>query len=74
MKIISVRPSKRFRYHWEADDGEGTQPTFAGKRDALDYARSRFGGITGEIHIYSQDGSSVEEKIIVETGSSNSTS
>ena len=63
MKIIEIRPSKKFRYHWEANEGEGVQPTFAGKKDAVDYATGRFGGSAGEIHIYSQDGSTVEEKI-----------
>lgn len=66
MKIIEIRPSKRFRYHWEAYEGEGVQPTFAGKQDALDYARGRFGGGGGDIHVYSQDGSTVEGKIIVD--------
>jgi len=65
MKIIEIRPSKKFRYHWEANEGEGVQPTFAGKKDAVDYATGRFGGCAGEIHVYSQDGSTVEEKISV---------
>ena len=66
MKIIEIRPSKRFRYHWETYEGDGVQPTFAGKKDAIDYAMGRFGGCAGEIHVYSQDRSAVEEKIIVD--------
>ncbi len=57
MKIIEVRPSRRFRYLWEADEGDGAQPTFAGKQDALAYATGRFCGGGGEIHIFSEDGS-----------------
>ena len=49
MKIIEIRPSKRFRYHWEAYEGEG-----------------RFGGCAGEIHVYSQEGSALEDKIIID--------
>jgi hypothetical protein len=66
MKVIEIRPSKRFRYHWEAYEGDGVQPTFAGKRDAVDYATARLGGGGGEIHVYSEDGSAVEDKIIVD--------
>ena len=66
MKIIEIRPSKRFRYHWEAYEGEGVHPTFAGKKDAMDYAMGRFGGCAGEIHVYSQEGSALEDKIIID--------
>ncbi len=66
MKIIEIRPSKRFRYHWEACEGEGVQPTFAGKQDALDYAMGRFDGGAGEVHVYSEGGSTVEETIVVD--------
>jgi len=66
MKIIEIRPSRRFRYHWEACESEGVQPTFAGKQDALDYAMGRFRGAAGEIHVYSEDSSTVAETMIVD--------
>ena len=69
MKIIQIRPSKRFRYHWESFESEGVQPTFAAKRDALDYAHSRFGGASGEIHVSDETGENVVEKIAMNGGS-----
>jgi hypothetical protein len=65
VKIIHIRPSKRFRYHWESFESEGVEPTFAGKRDALDYAQTRFRGAAGEIHVYDDAGENVVEKIHV---------
>jgi hypothetical protein len=66
MKVIEIRPSERFRHHWEACGGDGVQPTFAGKLDAVDYATGRLGAGGGEIQVYSQDGSAVEDKVIVD--------
>jgi hypothetical protein len=66
MKIIEIRPSKRFRYHWEAYEGEGVQPTFAGKQDALDYAAGRFGGGAGEVHVFSDDTLTIERSIAID--------
>jgi len=37
-----------------------------GKRDAIDYARGRFGGSRGEIHVYCDDGSTIERSIVID--------
>ena len=37
--------------------------TFAGKQDAPDYAKTRFGGSAGEIHVYDDAGENIVEKI-----------
>ena len=66
MRIIEIRPSKRFRYHWETYEGDGVHPTFAGRQDALDYAKGRFGGGNGEIHVYDDAGENVIEKIPID--------
>jgi len=68
MKIIQIRPSKRFRYHWESFESDGIQPTFASKGNALDYAKTRFGGAAGEIHVYDGAGDNVTEKIRMDSG------
>ena len=68
VKIIQIKPSKRFRYHWESFESEGVQPTFASKGNALDYAKTRFGGALGEIHVYNETGETVIEKFIMDSG------
>ena len=67
VKIIQIKPSKRFRYHWESFESEGVQPTFASRDNALDYAKTRFGGAAGEIHVYDETGETVIEKLIMDS-------
>ena len=58
MKIIEVRPSKKFKSAWVAFEAPGVEPAFAApdaKRKAIDYACGRFGGSAGEVHIYGDD-------------------
>ena len=69
MKIIEVRPSKRFRGHWEAFEAPGVAPTYRDKQNAIDYAKVRFGGGDGEIHVYDEAGKNIVEKIPVDGGS-----
>jgi len=47
MKIIEVRPSKKFKGAWESVEAPGVEPAFAqpdAKAKALSYTRHRFGG------------------------------
>jgi len=69
MKIIEVRPSKRFGGAWVAFEAPGVEPTFPGpngKQDAISYASQRFGGSTGELHVYDDAGTAVVEKIPID--------
>jgi hypothetical protein len=50
MKIIQIRPTKKFGGAWCAFEAPGVSPT--GKQQALDYARNcRFGVTSGEIRV-----------------------
>jgi hypothetical protein len=58
MTIIEVRPCKKFKGAWVAFEAPGVEPAFArpdAKRKAIDYARDRFGGRTGEVHVFDDD-------------------
>jgi hypothetical protein len=66
MRIIEIRPSKKFRNHWEAFESEGVQPAFPTKQHAIDYASNRFGGSRGEIHVYDDAGENMVEKIAID--------
>ena len=72
MRIIEVRPSKRFGGSWTASEGPGVEPAFPGpngKSEAISYARGRFGGSpNGEIHVYDEAGNTIIETISLETG------
>ena len=71
MKIIEVRPSKKFKGAWEASECSGVQPPFAqpdAKAKALSYTRQRFGGSAGEIHVYDETGENIVEKISIDGG------
>jgi len=71
MRIVEIRPSKRLR-GWSALEAPGVAPAFPGlngKQYAIDYARGRFGGSRGEIHVYDDAGHSVIEKIAIDGGS-----
>ena len=69
MKIIQIRPSKRFCGAWVSFEAPGVEPAFSGrsaKSDAIDYACERFGDRTGEAHIYDDAGTSIPEKIPID--------
>jgi hypothetical protein len=73
MRIINIRPSKKFRGAWAAVEATGVEPAFATstpKADAISYACGRFGGSCGEIHVYDDVRENIVEKIAMETGSS----
>jgi hypothetical protein len=36
------------------------------KRKAIDYSCQRFGGSAGEVHVYGDDGASIERKIAID--------
>jgi hypothetical protein len=71
MRIIEIRRSKKFKGAWVAFEAASVQPTFrtgASKIDAIDYARGRFGGSSGEIHVYDEAGENIAEKIPIDGG------
>ena len=69
MTTIEVRPSRKFKGAWVGFEAPGVEPAFPGpngKQDAIDYALCRFGGSRGEIHVYGDDASTVERKILID--------
>jgi hypothetical protein len=69
MTIIEVRPSHKFKGAWVAFEAPGVEPAFAApeaKQKAIDYACGRFGGCTGEVHVYDESGEIVERKIAID--------
>jgi hypothetical protein len=69
MKIIAIKPSNKFGGAWCAEEASEVAPCFtgpSGKQQAIDYARNcRFGGSSGEIHIYDDTGEMIFEIISV---------
>ena len=71
MKIIEVRPSKKFKGAWEAFESPGVEPAFAqpnAKENALSYTRRRFVGSAGKIHLFDETGENIVEKILIDGG------
>jgi len=68
MKIIEVRPCKRFRRHWSAVEAPGVEPSYPELEHAISYATSRFGGGFGEIHVYDDAGENVVATIPIDDG------
>ena len=69
MKVIDVRPSRKFRGAWVAFKAPGVEPAFAtpdAKRKAIDYACERFGGHAGEVHVYGADAATIERSIVID--------
>jgi len=69
MTTIEIKPSKRPR-GWCAFETPSVEPAFPdpnGKQNAIDYARGRFGGSRGEIHVYCDDGSTVERSTVIDS-------
>jgi len=69
MRPVEIRPTKKFGGGWIAYEGPGVEPVFAGpngKRDAIDYAKGRFGGGSGEIRVYDDAGKNVVETTQIE--------
>ena len=69
MNVIEVRPSKKFKGALVAFEAPGVEPAFAApdaKRQAIDYARQRCGGRAGEVHVYGEDASTIERRIIID--------
>jgi hypothetical protein len=56
MKVIEIKPTKKFGGAWCAEEAPGVAPCFpeaTGKQYAVDYPRnSRFGGASGEIRLF----------------------
>jgi hypothetical protein len=48
-KVSDQLRARRFEKYWEAFEGKEVQPAFHSKKDAIEYARLRFGGGNGEI-------------------------
>ena len=71
MKPIKIVPSKKLN-GWSAFEALGVSPTFPGpngKQNAIDYARGRFGGSRGEIHVCDDRGETIIQRIAVDGGS-----
>ena len=69
MKIIEVRPSKKFKGAWVAFEAPGVEPAFAApnaKQKAIDYACQRFGGGAGEVHVYADDSATIDHRIAID--------
>ena len=69
MRTIEIRPTKKFNGSWVAFEAPGVEPAFPGpngKQNAIDYARGRFGGSRGEIHVYGDDASTIERRIVID--------
>ena len=70
MKIIEIKPTKKFGGSRSAEEAPGVSPCYpgpTGKQSAIDYARNcRFGGSSGEIHVYNETGENVVEVIPVQ--------
>ncbi len=69
MKVIEVRPSKKFKGAWVSFEAPGVEPAFAApeaKRKAVDYACQRFGGDAGEVHVYGDDDATIERSIVID--------
>jgi len=52
MRIIKIIPNDRRKGSWRAFEAKGVEPSFRSQAHAIDYARGRFGGTKGEIHVY----------------------
>ena len=73
MRIIEIRPSRKFPGAWAAAEAPGAEPGFATgtpKADAISYALGRFGGALGEIHVYDETGAAIADKVVIEAGGS----
>ena len=68
MKIIEIRPCTRFRNHWSAVEAPGVEPSYAEQEHAISYAMGRFGGSSGEIHVYDDAGENVVATIPIDGG------
>jgi multidrug efflux pump subunit AcrA (membrane-fusion protein) len=67
MKIIAVGPCKKFKGAWVAFEAPGVEPAFAdGKRKATGSACQRFGGGSGEVHVYGDDAATIERRIVID--------
>ena len=69
MNPIEIRPSRKFEGAWVAFGTPGVEPAFpgpTGKQNAIDYARDRFGGSRGEIHVYDDDATTIERSVVID--------
>lgn len=63
MKIIEVRPSRKFGGSWLAFESPGVEPAYVGpnaRELAIGYARQRFGGSSGEVRVFDEAGAVAE--------------
>ena len=71
MKIIKIIPSKKFGGCWTAFESPGVEPCYPkphGKERAIGYTKQRFGGTSGEVHVYDETGETVIDKIPIDGG------
>jgi hypothetical protein len=72
MRIIEVRPSKKFDHSWIAFEAPGVEPAFSGpygKQEAISFASNCFSGSAGEVRVYDEFGLRLLEKITIEARS-----
>jgi hypothetical protein len=71
VKIIEIRPCKIFNDSWVAFEAPGVEPGFGtadSRDDAIKYAKRRFGGSAGEIHVYDEEDKIIAFKIKIDGG------
>ncbi|HEY2711393.1 MAG TPA: hypothetical protein VGI60_02680 [Chthoniobacterales bacterium] len=71
MRIIEIQPTTKFGGGWIAFEAPGVEPAFPGpsaKSDAISYARGRFGGSSGEIHVLDDKGETIVKVIKMDGG------
>jgi hypothetical protein len=74
MKIIEIKPTKKFGGSRCAYEAPGVSPCYpgpSGKQQAIDYAcNCRFGGTSGEIRVYDNTRIAVGQSltVVTETG------
>ena len=69
MKIIEIRPRRKFKGAWVSFEAPGVEPAFAApdaKQQAIDYACQRFGGRAGEVHVYCDDAATIKSSIVTD--------
>ena len=66
--IIEIRLSKKFKGSWKAREAPGVEPAFPMREYAIDYARTRFGGSSGEIHVYDELDEYIIQTISIDGG------
>lgn len=68
LRIIKILHARRFKGCWMAYECDGVEPAYRKREEAIEYACHRFGGGRGEVHVYAEDGRTIERVIEVDGG------